>query len=93
MYDILNPYIGIDEKTKDMLLVIKSVNKLSKNEYCVERLNYILQIFLDKDEITKFLIRYFKHRKMHWKDVKDHLHTMCADLLLYSLNKITISIQ
>jgi len=52
--------IGFDKKTKEIFIVLSENNNLAKNSYCIERINYIIHTFLDKEDVTKFLVRYFK---------------------------------
>ena len=67
-------------------------NSLDEKEYCVERINYIIKTLMDKDDITKFLIRFFKYRKSLW-DNYNELEKCTNDFIDYIINKITISIS
>lgn len=93
LYIQIAKYIGFDEKKKEIFLIEDTKNPLKNGEYCVERINYVIRTFFDKSDTTKFLIRYFKYRKEHWEDIKDHLYNMASDFLAYILNKISVTIQ
>lgn len=93
LYNKLSGYINIDEKN-DSVSLSKDVNNFSdQKQHKTEKVNYIIKTFLDKDDIVKFLVRYFKHRKNEWKDIEFHLENMLNDFLSYSLNKIIKTLQ
>lgn len=89
LYNKLNKNIGISSD-KNILLVNES--NLSISNYCVERTNYIIKTFLEKDDITKFLVRYFKHRKSQWTNINNHLENMSIDFSDYVHNKIIMTL-
>ncbi len=93
LYNKLNGHIGINSDKKSINLTTKDKNELLTNEYCLERTNYIIKTFLEKDDVIKFLVRYFKHRKTQWKEIKNHLSNMSTDFVGYVLNKITVTLQ
>ena len=92
-YNKISGYVGINSEKNSINLISKDKNKLSNNEFCIERINYIIKTFLEKDDIIKFLVKYFKNRKSQWKDIDNHLKNMSNDLIGYILNKITITLQ
>jgi hypothetical protein len=93
LYNEIHKYIGVNDDSKTINLIDQSLNSLNKNDMCVERINYTIKSFLDKDDVTKFLLRYFKHRKSLWNDILVHLDNMCIDFIDYVLNKIIITLQ
>lgn len=88
IYDKIHNFIGINQ---DTILIEK--NNMDKKEKCVERINYILQIFITKDEMTKFLVKYFAYKKDKWKDIKNHIDFIIFSLTEYILNKITLGLK
>lgn len=86
IYDEIHMFIGFHNKS--IMIINKDSNRLDKSDKIIERMNYIVKIFLDKDELSKFLSRYFKHRKSAWKETKNHLVNMGNDFVIYVTNKI-----
>ena len=93
IYNKLHHYIVINKDTNTIYFITKEQNKLKKTYNCIERINYLINVFLDKKEITKFLLKYFKHRKSQWNEIPNHLDNMSLDLTNYILNKIMITLQ
>lgn len=89
IYEKIHNYIGINN-TNDSVLLEK--NNLDKNEKCIPRINYVLQLFINKEEITKFLIKYFSYKKEKWRDIKNHIDYIVQSLTEYILNKITLTL-
>lgn len=83
IYDKLHLYIGIKD---DEILLIQ--NNLPKTTLCVERINFLIKTFITKEEITKFLTKYFIYKKNKWKEIQHHLDFMMSSLNEYFLNKI-----
>jgi len=92
IYKKINSYIGID-KNSNVHFVNNENNNLKPDDECVERMNYLIKIFLDKDETTKFLSKYFRFRKTQWTDIRNHLDNMIIDFSEYIQTKINITIQ
>jgi hypothetical protein len=92
IYNKIHTYISIDEKQNNVQIINPNNNSLNKRENCTERINFIIKTFLDKDDITKFLMRYFKYRKSNWNNFTDHILNMINDFIDYILNKINITL-
>jgi hypothetical protein len=92
IYGKINTCIGIDQKS-NVYFTNSEYNNLNSNENCVERINYIIKVFLDKDETTKFLSKYFKLRKTQWNEIRNHLDNMIIDFADYIYTKINLTIQ
>lgn len=90
IYTEVYMYIEYDKSNKTIKLAITN---LDKHAMCSERINYIIKMFLTKDEITKFLIKYFNYRKLKWNEIIDHLEFMSSNLTDYILNKISITLK
>jgi hypothetical protein len=88
IYDKIHNYIGINES-----IIMLEKNDIDKKEKCIERINYILQIFITKEEITKFLIKYFSYKKDKWSNIKNHMDSITINLTEYILNKIILGLQ
>lgn len=90
IYDKIYSYVGKIDPSNEIGLV---QNNLNKSDSCVERMNYIIQVFLTKDEVNKFLIKYFSYKKEKWREIKNHLEVISVSLTEYILNKITSYLQ
>jgi len=88
IYDKIFPYINVENEIATL-----SQNNLDKKEMSTERINYISQTFLTKEEITKFLTKYFAYKKEKWNYIKNHINSITLSLTEYILNKIILSIQ
>lgn len=88
-FNIYN-YISVDKKTKEIFL---SQNDIPYDDLCTERINYVIKTFLNKDDITKFLIKHLKYRKTVWRNINNHLENMCVELGDYILNKIKMTLK
>ena len=86
IYSGIAQYIGIDRDT--ITIISKYDNELKPTEKCVERMNFMVKKFFDIENITKFMYRYFKHRKNTWDDIQDHLQNMVQSIIEYIINKI-----
>lgn len=92
IYKKIHSNIGID-KNSHVYFMNSQYNNLQADDDCVERMNYLIKVFLDKDEVTKFLSKYFLFRKSQWVNVKNHLNNMIIDFIEYIKTKINITIQ
>lgn len=90
IYEKIHMYIGVDKNGKNIELMKE--HTLKKEDSMKDRLNYIVKVFIDRDEITKFSLRYLKHRKNLWEDINDHLHNMVLDFVEYINKKILITL-
>jgi hypothetical protein len=99
IYSRVAKYIGVDINDKKSHgnpveeITLVSENKLSNTEYSVERMNYMIKIFLNRDEINKFVVRFFKSRKDKWENIVDFINFMVVDLAEYINNKIEVTLK
>jgi len=91
LYSKCNKYIGI--KKDNIVFVNPSNNMLSDKDNSVERINYMIYIFLGKDEMTKFLVKFFKYRKSKWEQYRNIIDLIIFDLAEYMEEKIKLSID
>lgn len=92
IYEKIHNYIGINTNA-DSVTILLEKNNIGKKEKCIERINYLLQMFVTKEETTKFLIKYFLYKKNGWRDIKNHLDSIILSFTEYILNKITLGLQ
>lgn len=88
IYKKIHNYIGINDTE-----IILEKNDIDKKEKCIERINFILKVFITKEEMMKFLIKYFSYKKDKWKDIKNHPELITSSLTEYILNKIILGLS
>jgi hypothetical protein len=86
IYYKVHSFIDINDSNE----IILKENKLNKNDFCTERINFIIRTFLNQIEINKFMIKYLIHKKTTWKDIKSHTDMITRTLIEYILNKINL---
>jgi hypothetical protein len=91
IYVHLHKNIGHNDSEDKIEFVNPSKNNLNKNDFCIERMNYLLLTLINTDEITKFLIKFFKLHKYKFEDIENHLENIIENLIDYLQNKINIS--
>lgn len=90
IYSQLHKHIGVESSTGDIFI---SNNNLELHDKSIERINYIIQTFINVEEITKFLQKYFKKNYDKFVSTEDHLDNMTNDLIIYIINKINFTIK
>lgn len=90
IYSHINENIGVDD-SHNILIVPKYYNKLNLHDKSVERINYIINTFVTKEEITKFLQKYFRKNgdQLH----KTSLEVIAENLIIYIANKINATLS
>lgn len=94
IYNSLSPYIDIDMSQGEASIMIteKMSNVTSRDTYSVEKTNYIIKTFLEKNEMTKFLTRYLKHKRDDFSN-PDVLEIMTDDFIEYCIGKISLTLN
>lgn len=90
LYSQTHENINVDPNTGEIYI---ATNKLGIHDKSVERINYIIKTFITKEEITKFLQKFFKKNSNHLGYAEDHLNKMANDLIIYITNKINATIE
>lgn len=90
LYRELNKYVHI--RGEKVLLGDPNDNNLGPKEEVVVRTNFLVDRFINHDEIYKFLTRYLKHRKDQWDTILRHSDHMKKDLVKYIENKIQMTV-
>lgn len=91
IYNKLYKYINIDNKK--IYIINPKNNKLNNNDYIVERMNYIIDTFINNDEIIKFIEKYFKYRKDNWNNIVSHINNIEDELIIYIEQKIIKTLE
>lgn len=90
IYKKINKYIHI--RDSKIMFGNPNDNDLSPNDEIVARTNFLVDRFINNDEMYKFLIRYLKHRKDDWDSIVSHSLHIKDDLIKYIENKINLTI-
>lgn len=90
IYKHLNKYIHISDGK--VMLGNPKENKLSPKDEVIVRTNFLIDRFINSDQMYKFLIRYLKYRKDEWDNIISHSINIKNDLIKYIENKINLTI-
>jgi hypothetical protein len=85
----IGKYISIEKKKNK--ITINKEGKENPEDHRIEKTNYILDKFITRDDIYKFLIRYNNYYKKTWDHVDNHTNQILLDLIEYIKKKINIS--
>jgi len=88
IYNDVYEYIGISKN--NVIIINPSNNNINKKDNYVERINFIIKIFVHSDEVHKFLIRYFKQKKDLL--ILNYVDNMISEFIQYIISKIKKSI-
>lgn len=91
IYENIHKNIGIDT-SENIFIVKEKQNNLTIYDKNIERMNYIMQTFINKEEITKFLQKYFKKNAQNLNIAEDHITKMSEDFIIYIKNKINATL-
>ena len=89
LYRKLNKYVHISNGK--IFLGNPNANNLSPNDDVVLRTNYLIDKFINSDEMYKFLVRYLKHNSGK-NFTADTSNSIKEDLIKYIENKINLTI-
>lgn len=87
IYNNINKYLEISDNK------IKLGEGDENNDHKKEKYNYIINKFINSDEIHKFMIKYIKHRKTEWSTINNHTERIKSDLIVYIINKIKLTLN
>lgn len=96
IYEIIkeiNDYIYIDKNSKKISLAKYNTEKEDSQKFIVEKINFIIDKFIKRDEIYKFLIKYMKYRKDEWNNINNHVTQQYNDFIDYIKNKIIATLN
>jgi hypothetical protein len=66
---------------------------LDITEYSTERTNFLMETFLNENEIYKFMCQYFKNYKKNWNDIEDHFKNIINEFINYCVAKIKFTLE
>ena len=93
IYKNINKYITIDNNNNNVYLIIPDNNELLENEYIVQRTNYIIDTFLQTDDMEKYIKKFISHNYKNWNNIMSHIEKMKTDFIDYVNNKIKKTLQ
>lgn len=80
-------YVG-SKNSHIMLMKPRDNNDEKARANVKERQEYLSRMFINEDEIYKFMVKYFKGRKDEWSDINDHVNRITNDMAEYIEQKI-----
>jgi hypothetical protein len=89
IYNKIHKNIGISNN--EIIIVNEKKNSLKKDNYHVERINFIVDTFINSENVKKFLLKNMYSRK-DWNDHNDNLNLMTDDFIEYIQKKINLSL-
>jgi len=90
-YERLKKYIYVD-KTKEEVYLKKN-GQSDEDDNIVLKTNYIIKSFINPNDVSKFLFKYFKSRKNDFEDNNNNIKIMMDDFCSYIINIINSSID
>ncbi|CAH6421431.1 Hypothetical protein KVN_LOCUS262 [uncultured virus] len=84
IYPILKNYIFIDEN-KEIFL---SKNYNSSDEFKIEKINYFIKKFINKNNLYKFFVTYIENNRKNWQKIISHNKNIQNQFINYIKNKI-----
>ena len=89
-YNRIKKFIYIDKDKDENKVFLKKNVQVDEEDDIKIKINYINEVFIIKNEISKFLMRYFLDNKHKWDERKNHLNYIINEFLLSILNRIRI---
>jgi hypothetical protein len=86
-YSKLRKFIYID---KDNNVKLKQNIQEDSKEYRIIKMNYINEVFLIRNDVSKFIMRYLMSNKNNWFDKTNHLEQIINDCITSITNKVRI---
>lgn len=80
IYNDIHEYIDIDN---DIVKISKEKTKLEKQNFNVERINYILYEIITKDVMQKFLFYVLNEKIIDFSDYNDSLYALLLEFIKY----------
>lgn len=78
-----NIHTNIGVLNNEIFIVKNKDNKLGYNDLKIERINYVVQKFITKNEIKKFFSRFFEKKKKIFEEYDDILLLITGDFIEY----------
>ena len=91
IYERLKKYIYVDLLNGSVK--IKQNSQSDSSENVKLKKEYILKKFINNEDVSRFLFKYFRNRKKDWKDINNYIKSMVEDFIVYTINTIRLSIE
>lgn len=90
-YERLKKYVYIDKINNEVFF--KKNNQSDENENIVFKTNYIIKNFINANDVSKFLYKYFKTRRNELEEMDNNIKNLIDDFCVYIINIILASIE
>jgi hypothetical protein len=90
-YERLKKYVYIDKINNEVFL--KKNNQSDENDNIVFKTNYIIKNFINPNDVSKFLYKYFKTRRNELEEMDNNIKNLIDDFCVYIINIILASIE
>ena len=84
LYARVHTYIGILNDS----VIISDSNELEFDEYKIERINYLIENFINKEVVTNYLFTYIENNIKNWDEIQNQLENIKIDFLIFLHDKI-----
>jgi len=89
IYYELSPFISIDKTNVYIKKTLQTKNiEIDSEENIKNKKAYIMDTFINPNDISRYLLKYFKNRKEKWNSIQNHIENLVNDLIIYIKNII-----
>ena len=90
-YTRLKKYIYVDKTTEEVKF--KKNGQSDDGQNIIIKTNYIIKKFINPNDVSKFLFKYFKSKRNEMEDNLDNIQTLIDNFCIYIINIILASID
>jgi hypothetical protein len=90
-YERLKKYLYVDTEKEEIYL--KKSSQSDNNEYIIIKTNYIIKSFINPNDVSKFLFKYFKTRRNDFESNDNNIKSLMDDFCTYIINIILASLE
>jgi hypothetical protein len=90
-YERLKKYLYVDTIKEEIYL--KQNGQTDNSENIIIKTNYIIKTFINPNDVSKFLLKYFKNRKNDFEENENNIKNMMDDFCTYIINIILASLE
>lgn len=90
-YERLKKYLFVDKSNEE--LIIRKNGQVDDQEIIVIKTNFIIKKFINPNDVSKFLFKYFKSKRGNMNEKTDNIKILVDDFCAYIINIILASIE
>ena len=90
-YERLKKYLFVDKSTEE--LIIRKNGQVDDEENIVIKTNFIIKKFINPNDVSKFLFKYFKSKRGNMNEKINNIKILVDDFCAYIINIILASIE